>query len=176
MTPIEEVCNLLDECGIHYDASDIGYVTVCLGEVEYSFYERTCKITNKFDGKVFVTTNWLTPEQAVAATFGAQVSTIDMDWVRDLVEWHSDHIEGNGRAFHNGAYERMAEEIAATVGVGTCVDKDSDPNDFKCSACGAHSFIQANDTYTTILDDHLTVLKKFNYCPNCGKRIEEVTE
>ena len=72
MTPIEEVCNLLDERGIHYDASDIGYATVCLGEVEYTFYERTCKTTNKFDGKVFVTTDWLTPEQAVAATFGAQ--------------------------------------------------------------------------------------------------------
>lgn len=42
------------------------------------------------------------------------MSAIDMDWVHDLVERHSDHIEGNTCTFHNGAYARMAEEIAAT--------------------------------------------------------------
>lgn len=47
------------------------------------------------------------------------MSAIDMDWVHDLIERHSDHIEGNTCTFHNGAYARMAEEIAATVGTRT---------------------------------------------------------
>ena len=70
-----------------------------------------------------------------------------------------------------GNEAKTPDELMALLGQRTCVDTDDDPNDFKCSSCGARSYIQANDTYTTVLDDHVTILKKFNYCPNCGKQI-----
>lgn len=64
-----------------------------------------------------------------------------------------------------------AQAIAATVGRGTCYDIEQDENDFKCSACGARSFIITDDCYTTILADEKTVLRRFNYCPNCGAKV-----
>ena len=46
--------------------------------------------------------------------------TIDQDWVRDLIERHSDASGGNGRDFHNGAYAAIADELNATLGSCNC--------------------------------------------------------
>lgn len=55
------------------------------------------------------------------------MTAIDQDFVRDIIERHSDASGGNGRDFHNGAYAAMADEIAqaiaATLGAGTCHPK-----------------------------------------------------
>lgn len=42
--------------------------------------------------------------------------TLTADDVRDLIERHSDASGGNGRDFHNGAYEAIADELNAELG------------------------------------------------------------
>ena len=64
------------------------------------------------------------------------------------------------------------QAIAATLGVGTCKD-DGDPSDFCCSECGVRMFTDTNDTYTMIARDGRTIIKRPNYCPNCGKKVVE---
>lgn len=117
------------------------------------------------------------PDEATMLKLHSRMNAALLDMYEVLVpEWHREGISMDELIDCVIRAHQIVED-AAVAGVGTCVDKDSDPNDFKCSACGARSFIQANDTYTTILEDHLTVLKKFNYCPNCGKRIiKDATE
>ena len=44
------------------------------------------------------------------------MSAIDQDFVRDLIERHSDASGGNGRDFHNGAYAAIADDLNATLG------------------------------------------------------------
>lgn len=48
------------------------------------------------------------------------MSAIDQDFVRDLIERHSDASGGNGRDFHNGAYVAIADELNATLGSCSC--------------------------------------------------------
>lgn len=72
------------------------------------------------------------------------------------------------------------QAIAATLGVtdarptqaessGTCHD-EGDPSDFCCSECGVRMFTNTSDTYTMIASDGRTIIKRPNYCPNCGRR------
>lgn len=67
------------------------------------------------------------------------------------------------------------QAIAATLGAGTCHDT-GDPSDFCCSECGVRMFTDTNETYTMIASDGRTIIKRPNYCPNCGKRVVEVDE
>jgi DNA-directed RNA polymerase subunit RPC12/RpoP len=62
------------------------------------------------------------------------------------------------------------QAIAATLGAGTCHD-EGDPSDFCCSECGMRMFTEANDTYTMIAADERTIIKRPNYCPNCGRKV-----
>ena len=54
------------------------------------------------------------------------------------------------------------QAIAATLGRGTCHITDSGPWGYPCvcSACGASSDADVNNG-------------EFNYCPNCGRRVEQ---
>ena len=63
------------------------------------------------------------------------------------------------------------QAIVATLGAGTCHDV-GDPSDFCCSECGMRMFTNTNDTYTMIANDERTTVKRPNFCPNCGGRIE----
>lgn len=84
------------------------------------------------------------------------------DDVRDLIEHHSDEVGGNGRDFHNGAYEAIADELNATFSHGWCEFKPlpgedmGEPNAVRgvCSECSALMY------------------GKDNFCPNCGRRVK----
>ena len=58
--------------------------------------------------------NTRTPEQAIAATLGS--GNLTADDIRSIIERHSDASGGNGRDFHNGAYEAIADDLNATLG------------------------------------------------------------
>lgn len=62
------------------------------------------------------------------------------------------------------------QAIAATLGAGACHD-EGDPGDFCCSECGVRMFTDTSDTYTMIASDGRTIIKRPNYCPNCGRRV-----
>ena len=64
------------------------------------------------------------------------------------------------------------QAIEATLGRGTCHD-EGDPGDFCCSECGVRMFTDTSDTYTMIASDGHTIIKHPNYCPNCGRRVEQ---
>lgn len=55
---------------------------------------------------------------------------------------------------------------------GTCRD-EGDPGDFCCSECGVRMFTDTSDTYTMIASDGRTIIKHPNYCPNCGRKVEQ---
>ena len=65
----------------------------------------------------------------------------------------------------NGTHMRVADltpeqAIEATLGRGTCRNVITDGTGFKCSECQAH-----------ISAWMLTEFPRFNYCPNCGRRV-----
>ena len=66
-----------------------------------------------------------------------------------------------------------AQAITATLGAGTCHNV-GDPSDFCCSECGTRMFTDTNDTYTMI-DSLGNIIEQPNFCPNCGRRVTEVT-
>ena len=76
-----------------------------------------------------------------------------------------------------------AQAIAATLGSSNCTNSErtetchdeGDPSDFCCSACGVRMFTDTNDTYTMIASDGRTIIKRPNYCPNCGAKVVEPT-
>jgi len=67
------------------------------------------------------------------------------------------------------SYLTPEQAVAATLGRGTCRD-EGDPSDFCCSECGVRMFTNTSDTYTMIAADEHTIIKRPNYCPNCGRR------
>ena len=69
MTPTERLRALLDECGVKYEAPHAGFTIVRTDNAVCKFYETL----EEPERGVFavVTTDWLTPEQAIAATLGA---------------------------------------------------------------------------------------------------------
>ena len=79
----------------------------------------------------------------------------------------------DGRWFHAWAYNDGAmcvsmgyltpeQAIEATLGLGTCRITDNGPwgYPYVCSACGASFDADVNNG-------------EFNYCPNCGRRVEQ---
>ena len=62
------------------------------------------------------------------------------------------------------------QAVEATLGRGTCHD-EGDPSDFCCSECGVRMFTNTSDTYTMIASDERTIIKRPNYCPNCGSKV-----
>jgi hypothetical protein len=69
MTATEELHRMLDERGVEYEAPHAGFTIVRTDNAVCKFYETL----EEPERGVFavVTTDWLTPEQAIAATLGA---------------------------------------------------------------------------------------------------------
>ena len=63
------------------------------------------------------------------------------------------------------------QAIEATLGRGECRDIEDSGTDFCCSACGARLYIDTGDTYTMIAADEHTIIKRPNFCPNCGRAV-----
>ena len=87
------------------------------------------------------------------------------------IKWNSPILGGpvaarywNGEMVLDTGYIAVAPEqaIEATLGRGTCHITDSGPWGYPCvcSACGASSDADVNNG-------------EFNYCPNCGRRVEQ---
>ena len=131
----ERIRAMLGERGVEYEAPHAGFTIVRTDNAVCKFYETL----EEPERGVFavVTTDWLTPEQAIAATLGA-----------------------------TDARPTQAESS------GTCHD-EGDPSDFCCSACGVRMFTNTSDTYTMIARDGRTIIKHPNFCPNCGRRVEQ---
>ena len=179
MTETEELRCMLDERGVEYEAPHSGFTIVRTDNAVCKFYETL----EEPERGVFavVTTDWLTPEQAIAATLGR--GTLTADDVRDLIERHSDASGGNGRDFHNGAYVAIADELNATLGSCNCSNNCTNSERtttvdetwhvgfhmwngervtihvMECSKCG-RTYEHVNGNY--------------EFCPNCGRKL--VTE
>lgn len=68
------------------------------------------------------------------------------------------------------AYLTPKQAIAATLGRRTC-HNEGDSSDFCCSECGVRMYMETDDTYTMITSDE-HIIKRPNYCPNCGRRVQ----
>ena len=66
---------------------------------------------------------------------------------------------------------KVAFEGEATLGRGTCHDTEGSGRDFCCSACGARLYVDTGDTFTMIAADEHTIIKRPNFCPNCGAEV-----
>jgi len=107
-----------------------------------------------------------TETEAIAAwNTRAMRGTLTADDIRDLIERHSDESGGNGRDFHNGAYEAIADELNAHVG-RTCKLEPLSALDVAlnmldqtewgaCSECGCAVPMDAR------------------FCNECGKAVSE---
>ena len=110
------------------------------------------------------------------------MSAIDQDFVRDLIERHSDASGGNGRDFHNGAYVAIADELNATLGscncsnserTGTCHDLGGTGANgeqvFDCSECGCVLSLYDRDGTNTLCTHFICDYPR--YCPECGRKV-----
>lgn len=97
------------------------------------------------EDRLLVELQLATPEQAIAATLG------------------SCNCSNN-----------CTDDCTNSERTGTCHD-EGDPGDFCCSACGVRMFTNTSDTYTMIASDGRTIIKRPNYCPNCGAKVVEPT-
>jgi len=118
---------------------------------------------------------------------GDAMSAIDQDFVRDLIERHSDASGGNGRDFHNGAYARMADEIEqaieATLGPCNCTNGErtgertttvDETERISISwQDGRHVTIHVMECFECG-QTYEHVNGGYEFCPHCGRRIVEV--
>lgn len=77
---------------------------------------------------------------------------------------HCDLVIGGNEA-------KTPDELTALLAQRTCYNV-GDKRDFCCSECGVRMFIEIDDTYTMIASDERTIIKRPNFCPNCGKRVD----
>lgn len=108
--------------------------------------------------------------------------------LQSALKWHDEHVPRPTNPRNTCAVlqgENQPEEVLfvgpdgvthyqpenVTVGVGTCHNV-GDKRDFCCSECGVRMFIESDDTYTMIASDERTIIKRPNFCPNCGKRVD----
>lgn len=149
MSELDRLCELLDEQGLEWrehEAPATDCIAFCDGSGWHDCWESV-------DGEVNVTFS-ITPEQAIAATLGRGV--LSASQVSNAVYAHSIHAD-----CADADWQAIADELNATLGRGTCHITDSGPwgHPYVCSACGA-SF------------DPDVRGGEFNFCPNCGARIE----
>ena len=159
MNETDELRKLLNERGVEYETAD-----------SYG-----CKFTrwrnNEIDAGWDDSENWeqphlliigFTPEQAIEATVGSnKVETV----LRKLIARLGDAADFH---FATKYVDCIVEEYAgklATLGTGTCQLTDNRPwfYPYECSECGAAFDVDSFDG-------------EFNFCPNCGRRIEKVEE
>lgn len=108
-----------------------------------------CGLTIERDTEWEVIAAWNTRVELVSGTLTA-------DDVRDLIERHSDASGGNGRDFHNGAYEVIADELNTRT-ERTCHMMTDEGSQYwhSCSSCGCDHYSQID----------------YPHCPNCGARV-----
>lgn len=91
------------------------------------------------------------------------------DDVRDLIERHSDAAGGNGRDFHNGAYDAIADELNAALGGGECElvygENDHGDDGWWCQSCDG--WFAASFRHTG--RNNIIVP---SYCQQCGKAVK----
>lgn len=189
MSATDELRAMLDERGVeHFDGCENtlwGYeqTSESTGIYRYSADEISGSFVN-------VWLHHCTPEQAIAATLGKEPDDTTMLKLHDrmnaeLLEYEralgSEKADGAITVPFVAEMHRLLEE-AAMLGscsdscnctnserTGTCHDV-GDPSDFCCSECGIRMFTDTSDTYTMIASDGRTIIKRPNYCPNCGRR------
>ena len=146
----DELRRLLDERGVEYDESAQGNTTFFRFDYCDSCgdYLHTIAITGAC---ISAYSDYLTPEQAIAATLGNR--TLTAEQVREAVEEHT-HDFGND-------WQAMADELNATLGSGECeiTDNGTWGYPYVCSACDASFDADVNNG-------------DFNYCPNCGRAVK----
>lgn len=103
-------------------------------------------------------------EQAIAATLGNRPTKSGRGYYTDR-DGEGTHIMCDDC----GGYIGTAEEIAATLGSGTCEMVTSGTackgnTDKRCTACGAYGIGEHYDG-----DEHIATPK---FCPECGKKVE----
>ena len=167
MTATKQLRKLLDERGVEWRA----YTDQTRGAMElfYSTYFDTpngCKAraTSTIDSDLLCVTFRTNPEQAIAATLGSGKLTADD--VRDLIERHSDAAGGNGRDFHNGAYEAIADELNATLGGGECEIVEH----YAASTRGEIGRERVKLSCGHIVERHS------KFCQECGARIRKAVK
>ena len=153
MTDSETLRAMLKERGIKYKTRD------ALGACETSWCGYTAYQLTP-ESKLIM---HLTPEQAIAATAGADygitfASTFDRP-----------HETMVGETVYDSEGNAIGWIANAKVGAGTCRNISDPPNGFLCSECGWGDFDEPT---------HLLTTAKFtdndrgpNYCPNCGAKV-----
>ena len=115
------------------------------------------------------------------------MSMIDQDFVRDIIERHSDALGGNGRDFHNGAYVAIANELNSTL--SSCNCSNSERTNETCHADETETWqgvcMSKPIRYVRNLTIHVMecsacgrtyehVNGGYEYCPHCGCSVVEV--
>jgi len=186
MTPTYEIRGRLNELGIEYEVTSDSCTTARIGGIEYKFMEYAIQgPSDGANGKVFIITDYLTPEQAIAATVGARDYTYD-EWraineaVGDAMEYAHEHAvmypDKADPLWNIDEYVNRVLEVAygpkdATTGAGTCRNIAELNREgvsgyfFVCSECGlaVHADRDINKTnYTCRKPDGSIDLRTFN--------------
>lgn len=190
MTPTDILRAMLDERGIEYETPTSTFTVAHVGDIKYRFLEyRRCgepSLDEKLDGKIFAETEWLTPEQAIAATVGVRDYTYD-EWraineaVGDAMEYAHEHAvmypDKADPLWNIDEYVNRVLEVAygpkdATIDAGTCQGEiDSDYFEcklttFKCRSCGWSGVVDDGYAGYSFEDTDMP-----RHCPNCGAKV-----
>lgn len=166
MTATEELRRLLDERGVEWDYGITGSTTT-----EFSVNGVDITFTPMRDGLECSTI--LTPEQAVAATLGAQRPTLPHFWTADgtlhveprrMPERVQAHLGGEDVTFERGLGACRIDAL----NTGDCAGYECSEYIMHCNGCG-HEF--GHVLYNEDGDVWMSELP--NFCPNCGKRVVE---
>jgi hypothetical protein len=180
MTAKDELRNMLDGLGVEH--TDLG------GMTEWTNGRgRICRAYTRNEPlTVDVAMLAVPPEQAIAATLGGERLTAEQvcECVETVyLEGYSDGSANRGAHIDETDWQAIADELNATVGAGTCrnISKVTDARKrkvrFVCSECDAwidSEFIW-NHEYSNGESPWVKDCK-LNYCPNCGRRIEDGAE
>lgn len=154
MSVTERLRKLLDERGVKYGESTQSNTTFFRFDYRDSCgdYLHTIAITGAC---ISAYSDYLTPEQAIAATLGGGKLTAEQ--VREVVEEHM-HDFGND-------WQAIADELNTTLENETCRYVQSLASngwaDWTCDSCGN----------VVNLDVHVEF--DYNYCPECGKAVKQ---
>lgn len=190
LTTTEILRRLLDERGVEWWEGDDERKTYwCFNGLTWEYFND--ENGDAWLGFLGACENDVTPEQAIAATLGpAYEPPMAMHWDGDTLTLTIPRDPSCIRVRRSAEqpYKVYADEskvIAATLGSCNCSNNctnsertetchdEGDPSDFCCSECGVRMFIDTSDTYTMIASDGRTIIKHPNYCPNCGRRVEQ---
>lgn len=183
MTATDELRRLLDERGVEW-------MPIAWNPKRETYYHTSNGVgfcaDEYADGVKIYTDTIITPEQAIDATLGETptsppptppkqppydelIESLRRDWDIEA-SW-----DGLRRFWYIGLTDegvRKRDEREATLELGTCRDlaetpKYGDKTRFECSACG-YEYSAVGGFGCDYGDE-----PDFNYCPNCGRRVEQ---